>query len=140
MKMGVLFAAGQRPEVLAALDRIGAERLNADAALKQMRVRREVARLADDFRERHTALIRQHAGGGDKVPEDALEAFRADFDELLNADAPALSETLRLDDLWARDKQTGERTPIDVAPNDVLLLRAVGVMEDENVDEAEQAA
>lgn len=138
MKMGALYTPPdqQQPAVLAALDRIGAERLNADAAMKQMRVRREVAQLADDFRTRHVAMIREYAGEADRVPDEQMPAFSRDFQELCGASAPPLTETLRLEELWARDRQTGERVPIDVAPNDVVLLRAVGVMEPEPVEEA----
>lgn len=149
MKMGVFYAPdGEKPPIFHALARIGAEKKNQAAALKLIRIRRNVERAAKDFEEARVALVKQHGredeATGYRVPPENLTAFVADFNELCEQDVPAdmLAETVALADLW-RHPDKGEQCEPDergrrvilipVAENDIDALGELLVLEDAGI-------
>lgn len=129
MKMGAFFVPdGGLPDVLQCFDRLGTERLNADAALKHIRIRRELVQLAQDFRERHRKLVEPHRDEAGEIPVEVRADITAQFKDLLNADAP-LSETFTREELWARDRETGKREPVHLSPNDWTMLESYGIID-----------
>lgn len=140
MKMGVFYVPdGGRPPILDALVRIGAERKNQEAALKLIRIRRNVERAAKDFQEARNALIKQHGEGDDAsgyrvLPKSPnLAAFVADMNELCAQAVPAemLGETIAIADLWRREN--GERVEIPIAENDIDALGDLLVLDEASV-------
>lgn len=130
MKMGLFFSpGGEKPNVLAVFDRVGEERLNADASFKHMRIRRELVGLMEDFRERHRKLVEPHRDESGNVPQEQQAAITEEFLELLNADAPGLKETFTREELWARDRESGKREMIALSPNDWAALEEYGIVQ-----------
>src|SRR5690606_23103636 len=130
MKMGVF----QTTAVVEALHRIGAEKKNPVAMSKMLTIGENVQRGLQHFEKLLLELVRRHDGTIDAeagtwaAPKDPdkLAAFQAEYLQLLNMDAPAYvtAETIALDELW----YGAPGQLIDIAENDVRLLRAVGLM------------
>jgi hypothetical protein len=126
----------QTGEPVGPLAVLGAARMNMDAASKVRRIVRALRGPWDDFEAGKATLITEYGEDGSVSPKSARWAeFVPAYNELLAVRVPIECEQIPVGELWCR--VDGQREPIDLSPDAMDLLEAMGVLV---VDEAEAAA